>query len=343
MQVKLHHKPNAAVYLLGGTHRSLALVIGESFRLGHFHPVGQPGVPLPQGLVSEQLRPVHPHNHIGAQVLNGLEPGNGPAKGDAVLGVFNGHFRVLARRPDNLRAEQGRAGVQHLQSRRPPPIDFADDIAQRRSHPVHSHLALRILGQRGQPRLGNAGRRRRHDDQGNARVIAGRRRRAHRHHHQLGGREIVHKVLDAGDDQAVAVHFAPALDGVRPQAGILLLRRPGHNQIAPRHPGQNGLFLPSGAMTGHRQRGRGAAVEGNGRDGPPAFLQNQAQVGNRQPAAAISFRQRNAEPAQGRHLLPQLHRIAPLILLNGAGQAGWTFRLQKLAGGIFDHQFFFGG
>ena len=160
---------------------------------------------------------------------------------------------------------------------------------------------------------------------------------------QLGGGEVVHEVLDAVDDQAVAVHLSATLHGVGPQARVLLLHRPGHDEVAAGDAGQNGLLLLVGAVVGDGQGGGGGAVEGHRSDGAPALLQDQAEVGDGQAAAAVGLGQGDAEPAEGRHLLPQFHGVAALVLLDGAGETGRAFRVQEFPGGVLDHQLFFGG
>ena len=204
-------------------------------------------------------------------------------------------------------------------------------------------LALGVLGQRGQAGLGDAGGVGGHDGQGDAGAVVAGCGGAHGHDHQLGGGEVVHEVLDAVDDQAVAVHLAAALDGVGAQARVLLLHRPGHDQVAAGDAGQDALLLLVGTVVGDGQGGGGGAVEGHRGDGAPALLQDQAEVGDGQAAAAVGLGQGDAKPAQAGHLLPELHGVAAFVLLDGAGEAGRAFRVQELPGGVLDHQLFFGG
>ena len=107
--------------------------------------------------------------------------------------------------------------------------------------------------------------------------------------------------------------------------------------------GRMDLFLLVGAVVGDGQGGGGGAVEGHRSDGASAFLQDEAEVGDGQAAAAVGLGQGDAEPAEAGHLLPQFHGVAALVLLDGAGEAGRAFRIQELPGGVFDHQLFFGG
>ena len=120
----------------------LALVVGERLGLGDLHAVGQAGVQFPQGFVRKQLGTVHRDDHVGAEVLDGLEAGEWAAKGDAVLGVLVGHLGVLAGRADDLGTQQGSAGVQHFIGSRPALVDFADDVAEGDAHTVQGDLAL---------------------------------------------------------------------------------------------------------------------------------------------------------------------------------------------------------
>ena len=341
MQVKLHHKPHPPVYHLRRPHHRLQLVVAERLGLRHLHAGRQPLIHFPQRFISQQLPPVHPQNHIGADMLNRLKRRNRPPESRPILGILNPHLRILPRRPHHLRAQQSRRQIQHLPRRRPALMQFPHQVSPRYPYPVKINLALLILGQGSQRRLRHPRAVRIHHQQRQPGVILRSRRRAAHHQTLIGGVKVVHKVFNTVQYQILPVLRRRRLRRFRQIARIRLRKRPSQNPFPPAHRRQQLPLLLLRPVPRNGNRRHRARVQRRRRNGTPHFLQNDAQISQRQTLPAILLRQRNADPPQFRHLLPQLRRIPQVILLHLPGQPRRTLRLQKLPGQVLHHLFLF--
>ena len=291
MQVKLHHKAHPPVNYLGGTDYRLQLVVAERLGLGHLYPRRQPLLHFPQGFIGQQLPAIHPQNHVGADVLNGLECGDGPPESRPILGVLDAHFRIFPRRPYHLGAQQRRRQLQHFPRNRPALMQFPHQIGLRNPYLVKGHLALLILGQGRQRRMGHPGTGGVHQQQGQAGIVGSSRSRAADHQTLAGGVKIVHKVFAAAQYEIPAVNGSRSLHRFGQIAGVGFGKSPGQNQFPPTDRRQQPPPLFRRPVPRQGQGRHGGGMERRRGNRPPHFLQDDAQVGQGQPLAAVLLRQ----------------------------------------------------
>jgi hypothetical protein len=135
-----------------------------------------------------------------------------------------------------------------------------------------------------------------------------------RHDHELVGHVTVeHEELLAADAVAVAVARGARLDGIRREAA-LLLERQGQQPVAAAQLGEQLLLDGLGAAQQHgvpaQQHARDERL---GREHSPALAEHDAELAVAHVRTANVLGERDSEPAELGHLLPQPAREAGLI------------------------------
>ena len=214
----------------------------------------------------------------------------------------------------------------------------AKQLANRHADLVEPHRVFTVLGHGVQLRRGDAGGAGIDEDGRQITRAAARIHQPKGHEHPARHREVVNKVLGAGQHDVVAVTLARhGNPRFAPDAG-----RFGHgvtqDQLARSHQVEQCPLRRAGVLVNHEGRHH-RPEHRHGRDDLADLLQQQAEVRQGQALAANIFRQAQRQPAQVDKLRPQLRGMADVACFRQPHRGRRAFAHQKLCDGLLDFKF----
>ncbi len=157
----------------------------------------------------------------------------------------------------------------------------------------------------------------------------------------VGDVAVAHEELGAVEDVVVAVLLGGKLHALGVEAGRGLGEGQRPDLLAGGDARQVLLLLGVGAGLENRQGGDGRRDEGAGHQGAAELFDQDDQVHESEAGAAVRVRNGQALPALVGHLLPQVGRVALLVLFHVAHVLLGALLLQEVTREIAEHLLLF--